>query len=251
MTYLEQQVLTQVKAIIGNEEQVIGRRGILIPLKKALINEADIRVLIDIVSSDPALAAHLLWRSNTAQAGGIISTKNRSIKDALIRLGQVNIYRYAFSFYLKERLDELKEPYSKLVKGYWALTESIAVDAVQHLRDIEESDQPIDIDADEVQTLALFSVFGQVITLSAFAFLNAASEKAISLQVIKTLIDTQQQSLSIEAFEALGLDDDLRNEFMIAHNIKQTDNANSAGMVLRHVLAKRNVLINPLSDIDS
>ena len=246
MTCLEQQVLSQVKAIIGNEEQVIGRRGILVPLKKALINEADIRIIIDIIASDPALAAHLLWRSNTAQAGGIIATKNRSIKDALIRLGQVNIYRYAFSFYLKERLDELAEPYSKLVKGYWTLTENIATDAVQRLRELEDEKEAIDIDADEVQTLALFSVFGQVITLSAFAFLNAASEKAIALQVIKNLIDTQQQSLSVEAFEALGLDDELRNEFMIAHNLKQSNNPNSAGLVLRAVLAKRNVLINPL-----
>ncbi|MFC1518320.1 HDOD domain-containing protein [Pseudomonadota bacterium] len=248
MTYLEQQVLTQVKAIIGNEEQVIGRRGILIPLKKALINEADIRIIIDIIASDPALAAHLLWRSNTAQAGGVIATKNRSIKDALIRLGQVNIYRYSFSFYLKERLDELPEPYCKLVKGYWALTENIATDAVHYLRELEDNKQAIDIDADELQTLALFSVFGQVITLSAFAFLNAASEKPIALQVIKKLIDTQQQSLSIEAFEALGLDDELRNEFMVAHNINQTSNVNSAGLVLRAVLSKCNVLINPINE---
>ncbi len=34
MTDLEHQVFTQVRAIISNEEQVIGRRGILIPLKK-------------------------------------------------------------------------------------------------------------------------------------------------------------------------------------------------------------------------
>ncbi|WP_144210770.1 HDOD domain-containing protein [Shewanella donghaensis] len=248
MTYLEQQVFTQVKAIIGNEEQVIGRRGILIPLKKALINEADIRIVIDIIATDPALAGHLLLRSNTAQAAGIIATKSRSIKDALIRLGHVNIYRYAFSFYLKERLDELAEPYNKLVKGYWALTECIATDAVQHLRDLEGDNQGINIDADEVQTLALFSVFGQVITLSAFAFLNAESEKTIALQVIKKLIDTQQQSLSVEAFEALGLDDELRNEFMIAHNLKQSTNPNSSGLLLRSVLAKRNVLINPLDD---
>ena len=103
MTNLEQRVLTQVSAIIRNEEQVIGRRGILVPLKKALINEANIKVIIDIVSEDPALAAHLLLRSNTAVSAGLVSTKNRSIKDALIRLGQVNIYRYAFSFYLKEQ----------------------------------------------------------------------------------------------------------------------------------------------------
>lgn len=246
MTYLEQQVFTQVRAIISNEEQVIGRRGILVPLKKALINEADIRIIIDTVSTDPALAAHLLWRSNTAQGAGIIGSKNRSIKDALIRLGQVNIYRYAFSFYLKERLDELEEPYKKLVLGYWRLTEAIAVDAIEFLREENEKDTGLKIDADEVQTLALFSVFGQIITLTAFAFLNADSEKEISLGVIKTIMENQQQTLSIEAFEVLGLDAELRDEFMIAHNLRQTHNPDSPGLLLRRVLSGRGLLINPV-----
>jgi HD-like signal output (HDOD) protein len=252
MTYLEQQVFTQVRAIISNEEQVIGRRGILVPLKKALINEADIRIIIDTVSTDPALAAHLLWRSNTAQGAGIIGSKNRSIKDALIRLGQVNIYRYAFSFYLKERLDELEEPYKKLVLGYWRLTEAIAVDAIEFLREENENenenekDTGLKIDADEVQTLALFSVFGQIITLTAFAFLNADSEKEISLGVIKTIMESQQQTLSIEAFEVLGLDAELRDEFMIAHNLRQTHNPDSPGLLLRRVLSGRGLLINPV-----
>ena len=113
MTDLEQQVFTQVRAIIANEEQVIGRRGILIPLKKAILAEGDIRNVIDIISSDPALAAHMLMRSNSAQASGVINPKTRSLKEALVRLGQVNIYRYAFTFYLKERLDELPQPYKK------------------------------------------------------------------------------------------------------------------------------------------
>lgn len=246
MTYLEQQVFTQVRAIISNEEQVIGRRGILVPLKKALINEADIRIIIDTVSTDPALAAHLLWRSNTAQAAGVLNTKNRSIKDALIRLGQVNIYRYAFAFYLKERLDELQEPYKKLVQGYWQLTEAIAVDAIELLREENEKDIETKVDADEVQTLALFSVFGQIITLTAFAFLNAESEKAISLNVIKSIIDNQQHTLSIEAFESLGLDKELIEEFMVAHNLRQTHNPDSPGLLLRRVLSGRGLLINPV-----
>lgn len=246
MTNLEQQVLTQVQAIIGNEEQVIGRRGILIPLKKALINEADIRVVIDTVSADPALAAHLLQRSNTAQNAGVVSTKSRSVKDALIRLGQVNIYRYAFSFYLKERLDELAEPYKKLVQGYWALNEAIAHDCIELLRVESEAGSAIKVDADEVQTLALFSVFGQVIALTAFAYLNAELPRPVSLKVLKSLIEQQQQKLSLEAFESLGLDDDLRDEFLIAHNLRQTQNPDSAGLVLRRVLSKRKLLINPL-----
>ncbi len=246
MTKLEQQVLTQVHAIIGNEEQVIGRRGILIPLKKALINEADIRVVIDTVSADPALAAHLLLRSNTAHAAGIVLTKSRSVKDALIRLGQVNIYRYAFSFYLKERLDELSEPYKKLVQGYWELNENIAMDCIALIREESATNTSSKIDADEMQTLALFSVFGQVITLTAFAYLNAELPRPVSLKVLKSLIDKQQQQLSLEAFESLGLDDDLREEFLIAHNLRQTQNPDSPGLVLRRVLSKRGLLINPL-----
>ena len=246
MTNLEQRVLTQVSAIIRNEDQVIGRRGIRVPVKKALINEANIKIIIDIVSEDPALAAHLLLRSNTAVTAGLVSTKNRSIKDALIRLGQVNIYRYAFSFYLKERLDELDEPYKKLVKGYWKLNEIIAVDSVSLLREETDKGNGLKIDADEMQTLALFSVFGQVITLTAFAYLNSEQERPISLKVIKSLLETHQQTLSIEAFESLGLDDDLRNEFLIAHNLQQTTNPDSAGLLLRRVLSKRGLLINPL-----
>lgn len=242
MTDLEQQVFTQVRAIISNEEQVIGRRGILIPLKKAILAEGDIRNVIDIISSDPALAAHMLMRSNSAQASGIVTPKSRSLKDALIRLGQVNIYRYAFTFYLKERLDELPQPYKKLVQGYWKLTENIATDAVDSLVDMPD----VDVDPDEVQTLALFSVFGQIIALTAFAYLNASSEQSFPLSVIKSLIDNQQQTLTIEAFEALDLDQDLRQEFMIAHNLRQTRNPNSSGLVLRRVLSMRGLLLNPL-----
>ncbi|MBR9728519.1 HDOD domain-containing protein [Shewanella intestini] len=246
MTTLEQDVYDQVRAIISNEEQVLGRRDILTPLKKALINEADIRIVIDTVSADPALAAHLLIRANTAQAAGVVQSKNRSVKDALIRLGQVNIYRYAFAFYLKERLDSLDEPYRKLVHGYWQLTEDIAVSSLEVLRQEEDAGNKLAIDADEVQTLALFSVFGQVITLTAFAYLNADAEPPLSLRIVKAIIDKQQQILSVEAFESLGLDEELRSEFMIAHNLAQTQNPNSAGLVLRKVLSKRGLLINPL-----
>lgn len=242
MTDLEQQVFTQVRAIIANEEQVIGRRGILIPLKKAILAEGDIRNVIDIISSDPALAAHMLMRSNSAQAVVVENHKTRSLKEALIRLGQVNIYRYAFTFYLKERLDELPQPYKKLVQGYWKLTEDIATDAVDSLADMEG----VEVDADEVQTLALFSVFGQIIALTAFAYLNANAEQSFPLSVIKSLIDNQQQTLTIEAFEALDLDQDLRQEFMIAHNLRQTRNPNSSGLILRRVLSMRGLLMNPL-----
>lgn len=242
MTDLEQQVFTQVRAIIANEEQVIGRRGILIPLKKAILAEGDIRNVIDIISSDPALAAHMLMRSNSAQASGVINPKTRSLKEALIRLGQVNIYRYAFTFYLKERLDELPQPYKKLVQGYWKLTEDIATDAVDSLAEMEG----VEVDADEVQTLALFSVFGQIIALTAFTYLNANAEQSFPLSVIKSLIDNQQQTLTIESFEALDLDQDLRQEFMIAHNLRQTRNSNSPGLILRRVLSMRGLLMNPL-----
>lgn len=242
MTDLEQQVFTQVRAIIANEEQVIGRRGILIPLKKAILAQGDIRNVIDIVSSDPALAAHMLMRSNSALSAGSVQAKSRSLKDALIRLGEVNIYRYAFAFYLKERLDELPQPYKKLVQGYWKLTENIAVDAVDSLIEMEG----VEVNADEVQTLALFSVFGQIIALTAFAYLNANAEQSIHLSVIKSLIDKQQQTMTIEAFEALDLDQDLRQEFMVAHNLRQTRNPNSAGLVLRRILSMRGLLLNPL-----
>ncbi|BFL85593.1 MULTISPECIES: HDOD domain-containing protein [Shewanella] len=242
MTDLEQQVFTQVRAIIANEEQVIGRRGILIPLKKAILAEGDIRNVIDIISSDPALAAHMLMRSNSAQAAVVENHKTRSLKEALIRLGQVNIYRYAFTFYLKERLDELPQPYKKLVQGYWKLTEDIATDAVDSLAEMEG----VEVDADEVQTLALFSVFGQIIALTAFAYLNANAEQSFPLSVIKSLIDNQQQTLTIESFEALDLDQDLRQEFMIAHNLRQTRNSNSPGLILRRVLSMRGLLMNPL-----
>lgn len=242
MTDLEQQVFTQVRAIIANEEQVIGRRGILIPLKKAILAEGDIRNVIDIISSDPALAAHMLMRSNSAQAAVVANHKSRSLKEALIRLGQVNIYRYAFTFYLKERLDELPQPYKKLVQGYWKLTESIAIDAVDSLVGMEG----IEVDPDEVQTLALFSVFGQIIALTAFAYLNASAEQSFPLSVIKSLIDKQQQTLTIEVFESLDLDQDLRQEFMIAHNLRQTRNPNSPGLILRRILSMRGLLMNPL-----
>ncbi|MGS0674883.1 HDOD domain-containing protein [Shewanella sp. 0m-4] len=242
MTDLEQQVFTQVRAIISNEEQVIGRRGILIPLKKAIIADGDIRNVIDIVSSDPAVSAHLLWRSNSADHATPQSSKNRSLKDALVRLGQVNIYRYAFTFYLKERLDELNEPYKKLVHGYWALTEAIAADAVDQLHQLES----LQISPDEVQTLALFSVFGDIIALTAFAYLNSELEQDYPLSLLKSVIEDKQETLTLEAFESLGLDDDLRDEFLIAHNLRQTHNANSPGLVLRRVLARRNLLLKAL-----
>ncbi len=169
-------------------------------------------------------------------------SKNRSLKDALVRLGQVNIYRYAFTFYLKERLDELPQPYKKLVQGYWALTENIASNAVDSLHQM----LGVEINPDEVQTLALFSVFGEIIALTAFAYLNAESEESFPLSIIKSLIDNQKQTLTIEAFDSLGLDEELQEEFMIAHNLRQTSNPNSPGLVLRRILSMRNQLLNPL-----
>lgn len=242
MTDLEHQVFTQVRAIIGNEEQVIGRRGILIPLKKAIIADGDIRNVIDIVSSDPALAAHMLYRSNAAAAPCAAAIKNRSLKDALVRLGQINIYRYAFTFYLKERLDELPQLYKKLVTGYWTLTESIAAESVDSLHQMEG----VNIDPDEVQTLALFSVFGEIVALTAFAYLNAESEQSLPLSIIKSIIDNHKQTLTLDAFESLDLDEELRQEFMIAHNLRQTRNSDSPGLILRRVLAMRNQLLKPL-----
>lgn len=243
---LEHQVLKQVRAIIGNEEQVIGRRGVLIDLKKDLLAESDIQVIINHVSSDPALAAHLLQRSNTAQNAGVVSTKNRSIKEALIRLGNVNIYRYAFAFYLKERLDSLTQPYKKLVQGYWQVNEKVAGEALAILQHEKEQNDQLRIDADEMQTLALFSLFGDVIALTAFAYVNDEQEKPFSLKIMKTVLEKEQQTLSIEAFTSLGLDNDLKTEFMIAHNLKQTKNPDSAGLILRRVLSKHQLLINPL-----
>ncbi|MGL4474537.1 MAG: HDOD domain-containing protein [Shewanella sp.] len=241
MTELEQLVFQQIRSIMGNEEQILGRKGTLLPLKKAIIADGDIQNVIDIVASDPALSAHLLWRSNTA-ASSSGQGKNRSIKEALIRLGQINIYRYAFSFYLKERLDELPQPYKKLVFGYWKLNENIAEDAMLCLKELEG----VKVDADELQTIALFSVFGQIIALTAFAYLNAKAEQTIPLEVMKSIIDHEQQSLTLDAFEALQLDQELINEFLIAHNLNQSTNPNSAGLILRRVLSRRGLLLNPL-----
>ncbi|MCL1039392.1 HDOD domain-containing protein [Shewanella submarina] len=242
MTELEQQVLTRIRAIMANEEQVIGRRGVLLPLKQAIISDGDIRVVIDIVAGDPALSAHLLWRSSCAHGSGS-SSKNRSLKEALVRLGQVNIYRYAFTYYLKERLDELPEPYRKLVHGYWHLTEGIAHAAVDYLAELEDCKT----DPDELHTLALFSVYGQIIALTAFAHLNADLDESYPLGVMKSLIDTQQQTLSVEAFTALNMDPELSREFLVAHNIESTDWEESPGMLLRAVLAKKGLLLNPLT----
>lgn len=240
MTDLEQQVFNQIRAIMANEEQVIGRRGVLLPLKQAIVNDGDIRVVIDIVAGDPALSAHLLWRSSCAHGSGA-SSKNRSLKEALIRLGQINIYRYAFTYYLKERLDELPQPYYKLVHGYWHLTEGIAHAAVDYLAELEECKT----DPDEVHTLALFSVYGQMIALTAFAHLNANLEESYPLSVMKSLIDTQQLTLSIEAFNALDMDAELCKEFLIAHNVEQGRVPDSPGMILRSVLARKGLLLNP------
>ncbi len=240
MTDLEQKVFSQVTAIIANEEQVIGRRGILIPLKKAIIADGDIQNVIDIVASDPGLAAHLLWRTNTAHAELKTKGKARTLKEALIRLGQVNIYRYSFTFYLKEQFDELPQPYKKLVKGYWVLTESIAEEALVLLHESPN----LNIDPDELQTLSLFSVFGQIIALTAFAYLESQLEQKIPLSIVKNLIDSEQQQYTMDAFKSLGLDDELQKEFLIAHNVISSSNSESVGLLLRNVLTRRNILLN-------
>ncbi|MGI2259292.1 HDOD domain-containing protein [Shewanella sp. GXUN23E] len=240
MTDPELQVLTRIQAIMANEEQVIGRRGVLLPLKQAIIGDGDMRVVIEIVAGDPALSAHLLWRSSCAH-GSTSNSKNRSLKEALIRLGHINIYRYAFTYYLKERLDELPQPYRKLVHGYWHLTEGIARAAAEYLAQLQDCKT----DADEVHTLALFSVYGQIIALTAFAHLNAESEQSYPLAVMKSLIDTQQLALSIEAFNSLNLDAQLSKEFLVAHNIEKSDDPYSPGMLLRTVLARKGLLLNP------
>ncbi|MGB0894464.1 MAG: HDOD domain-containing protein [Parashewanella sp.] len=241
MTDLEQRIFSQVKAIMSDENQAIGRRGVLIPLKKAIIADGDIQNVIDIVATDPALAAHLLMRTNNANSNGGSTSKAKSLKEALIRLGQVNIYRYSFSFYLKEQFDELTHPYQKLVKGYWKLTEEIAEQAIILLHDEPGSK----INADELQTLALFSVFGQLIALTAFAYLEQELKQTIPLITVKQLMDTEQYSFSIEAFKSLGLDEQLQNEFFIAHNVVATHDDSSVGLFLQQVLKQKNVILNP------
>ncbi|RLV58527.1 HDOD domain-containing protein [Parashewanella curva] len=242
MTDIEQIIFSQIKSIIANEELLIGRRGVLIPLKKAIIADGDIQNIIDLVVSDPSLSAHILWRTQMSHQEASIQSKPKTIKEALIRLGQVNIYRYAFSFYLKELFDELSQPYKKLVKGYWTLTESIAEDAIFLLHEMHETD----IDNDELQTLCLFSVFGQIVALTAFARLEQDLKKSIPLSLVKSIIDEHQQSLTIEAFKTLGLDEELQKEFMIAHNLLDAKQIESSGLILRRVLSQKKLLLNPL-----
>ncbi|WP_133407716.1 HDOD domain-containing protein [Parashewanella tropica] len=242
MTDIEQIIFSQIKSIIANEELLIGRRGVLIPLKKAIIADGDIQNIIDIVISDPSLSAHILWRTQLAHHETSIQSKPKTIKEALVRLGQVNIYRYAFSFYLKELFDELSQPYKKLVKGYWQLTESIAEESILLLHEMHDSK----IDSDELQTICLFSVFGQIIALTSFARLELDLKKPIPLPFVKNIIDEHQQSLTIEAFKTLGLDEELQREFMIAHNLQESEQLESAGLVLRRVLSKKKLLLNPL-----
>ena len=236
---LEQKATEKVMSIIENKdgESVIGRRGILIPLKKAIIENGDIQNVIDIVASDPALAAHLLWRTNTAQSALNSSNKHKTLKESLIALGQANIYRYAFMFYLKEQFDELEQPYRKLCNGYWSLTESITEDTLQLL----ENSGITCINADDLQTLSLFCVFGQLIALSAFAFLQIELDRPIPLPIVKNVIDAEQQHFSIAAFKSFGLDDELTKQFLIAYNVIENHGINSAGSLLRIALSKRNL----------
>ena len=235
---LEEKAIEKIMSIIENKdgEGVIGRRGILIPLKKAIIQNGDIQNVIDIVASDPALAAHMLWRTNSAHSA-INSSKHKTLKDCLIALGQTNIYRYAFTFYLKEMFDELEQPYRKLCKGYWTLTETIAEDTLELL----ENSGITRINADDLQTLSLFSVFGQVVALSAFAYLEKELYMSVPLSTIKTVIDKEQQSISIAAFKSFGLDDELTKQFLIAYNVIESNESNSTGSLLRIALSKRNL----------
>ncbi|WP_394129102.1 HDOD domain-containing protein [Shewanella maritima] len=246
MTGLEQEVYRKVSAIIADEEHVLARSGVLTALKKAIDQSAELQGITELIATDPALAAHLLMRANTAQNAGVVKSKHRTFKDALIRLGNDNLYRYSLAFYLKANLELLQEPYRSLVEGYWQLNEDITQAVMAKLYLANEQASPSKIDPDELQTLALFSVFDKVIALTAFASLNQVVERPLSLRMVKSIIDKQQQPLSVQAFDSFDLDDALHHEFCIAHNLEQTDNPDSSGLLLRQVLAKRELLINPL-----
>ena len=62
---------------------------------------------------------------------------------------------------------------------------------------------------------------------------------------------TNKKTFTIDAFTALNLDNELQNQFLVAHNLQQNDNLKSVGFVLRQVLNNRNLLLNPMDNIRS
>ncbi|GLP97509.1 HDOD domain-containing protein [Paraferrimonas sedimenticola] len=233
----EQQLLHQIRSILKHEEQILGRQQVLLQLKQAILDEVDIGQMVDLVASDPALAANLIWRGNLVLRSWSPTKKLRSLKEALIRLGQVNIYRYAFSFYLKSNLEGLAAPYDKLAKGYWALNESIAAEAVDALEALGDSD----ISPDEVQTLGLFSLFGQIMTLSAASVLSRRTGETVPPAALKKIIDNHQQQLTLLALSSVGLDADLQIELLIAFDQMPATVAQSPGVVLKPILRKKGI----------
>jgi hypothetical protein len=236
---IEKEIINQVMSIINNDDQVVGNRAILNPLKLAISSYADIRIILDIVSSDPALAAHLLYRNNLANVALANNKKNRSLKDAVIRIGLVNVYRYAFTYYLKEKFDSLNEPYKTLILKYWDLNEDIALESMIYIRDQNDQGKLLQVDKNELQTLALFSIFGQIIALTAFAYINMNTEVKIPMRMVKAILDKHSRKLSINAFKSLGIDDDLVRDFKIAHGIEKSSNPDSIGLIIQKILIKK------------
>ncbi len=241
---LEKSVVNQVSSIIKSEDQVIGKREILNPLKLAIISSADIRVIVDIVASDPALAAHMLYRNSLTNIANLSKKKNRSLKDTLVRIGMVNVYRYAFTFYLKEKFDSLNEPYKKLINGYWNVNEEIALDSMIYIREMNDNGKLLHVDKNELQTLALFSIFGEIVALTAFAYINMNTDTKIPIKMVKRILDGNAKKFSIMAFDSLGIDDDLAKDFMVAHNLASTSNPDSIGLIIRAILSKRKLLLS-------
>lgn len=239
----ERKVVSEVLSIINNDEQVIGNSEVLQTLKKAILAEADTRIIIDIIASDPALAAHMLHRNNLANMISSTNKKNRTLKDAVLRTGMVNLYRYAFTYYLKEKFDRINEPYRSLVYKYWEINESIAHESMVYLKEMNDKGLMLSIDKNELQTLALFSIFGQIVALTAFAHIDATSSDKIPILTIKNILDNYAKELSITAFSSLGIDDDLVKDFKVAHGIDEAMNPDSIGLIIRRILIKKRLRI--------
>ncbi|WP_163935571.1 HDOD domain-containing protein [Paraferrimonas sp. SM1919] len=234
---IEQQVLDKIRSILKNEEQVVGRREILSDLKAAIVAESTVNSLCDIIAKDPGLAAEMMWRSNSVIRNWSSRTKVRSLKDAVIRLGVINLYRYAFSFYLREKFEHLHQPFKKLVHGYWHLNEQIASESVDALFDIPDNL----ISPEEVQTLGLFSMFGQIVTLTAAAVVDSEGEVSVPVSLIRSIMNTHQKKLTLMAFSAMGLDPELQMELMVAYEQIPPSQDLSPGVILNRVLRKRKI----------
>ncbi|GLS82188.1 hypothetical protein [Paraferrimonas haliotis] len=239
MTAQASPLLPQIRTLLLENNFFLGEQSALQSLHQAIKQGDSSAELAQIICSDDALCDYLKQIYSVIKLPAIThQCQSQTMTQMIEALGEQLTYRYALAFYLQRNLTFLGEPYARLSKGYWALTQSITQEA------LESANRSLDpqLCANRLHSLCQFVFLGPLLTLAAASLLQSQSQLTISMGMLKQVIEQQQFELSLLALKQLKVDGDLQFELAIAYERMPTQVKITPGLLLRPILKRRGLL---------